>query len=100
MTESNRIEYKRELTDSLEKEVTGKQTTGKTAGKSSPKTTEKILEAMIKNPTISATELAKHLRISYHTIDWNLRKLRKEHSIRRIGPAGGGHWGIIKGDSR
>jgi ATP-dependent DNA helicase RecG len=71
------------------------KTPGKATEKATEKTTEKILAALRENPQDSATELAKKLGISYHTIDWNFRKLRKQQRIRRVGPDKGGHWEVV-----
>jgi ATP-dependent DNA helicase RecG len=64
--------------------------------KTTEKTTEKILVALQEDPGMSATELAEKLGISYHTIDWYFRKLKKTQRIRHVGPDKGGHWEVVK----
>jgi len=48
------------------------------------------------NPRISAQEMVDSLTISERAVEKNLRSLREQGVIRRIGPANGGHWEIIK----
>jgi ATP-dependent DNA helicase RecG len=141
MTESNRIEYKRELTDSLEveylgsgmprilkayprtaytfsthfirtsfpiskdalaleKEVTGEISADETVNNGSEKTREKILNLLIGKQEITTEELSEKLGFSVKGVDWQIAKLKKENLIRRIGPAKGGHWEIIKSGSK
>ncbi|MFN6313843.1 MAG: HTH domain-containing protein [Planctomyces sp.] len=55
-----------------------------------------MLKMIEGNPRISAQEMADSLTISERAIEKNLRSLREQGVIRRIGPANGGHWEIIK----
>jgi len=55
-----------------------------------------ILEAIGKNPHITASELAGILGISERKTKENIKKLKEKALLRRIGPDKGGHWEIIK----
>lgn len=54
-----------------------------------------ILEAISKNPHITALELAGILSISERKTKENIKKLKEKAFLRRIGPDKGGHWKII-----
>ncbi len=56
----------------------------------------KIMEAMQKDPYISAIKLSEVVGISHRKIEANIAKLREKGLVRRIGPAKGGHWEISK----
>ncbi len=73
-----------------------KKYTPKTNKKNRLKTTEKILKAISENSSITMRELSKKLGVSYHTVDWNIRKMRQSVKIKRIGPDKGGYWEILK----
>jgi len=60
----------------------------------------KIMEAMQKDPYISAIKLSEVVGISHRKIESNIAKLKEKGLIRRIGPAKGGHWEISKGRGR
>lgn len=47
------------------------------------------------NPTISIEELAKECTLTRDGINYNIKKLKKEGIIKRIGPDNGGHWEVI-----
>ena len=59
------------------------------------KTVEKILVAIAENPKVSQKQLSELLGISRRGIEWNMKKLRNEGIIRRIGPDRGGFWQVI-----
>lgn len=71
------------------------QTRGKTKGNTKGKTRGKILSLLRNDPSITTTELAKQIGITVNGIEWQLRKLKDQGQIRRIGPANGGHWEVI-----
>jgi len=47
-------------------------------------------------PYITINELAEIVEISPKGVEWQIAKLKKEGRIKRIGPAKGGHWEVIK----
>ena len=60
------------------------------------KTVEKILDAIKSNPKITQNELAEIAGLTRRGIEWNLAKLKEKEIIKRIGPAKGGYWKVIK----
>ncbi len=62
----------------------------------SGKTSGKIIEIIKSNKYITIPELAKIIGVTERSIERNLQKLQKEGKIKRIGPARGGYWKIIK----
>ena len=54
-----------------------------------------IISAILSNPRITQSELAKQLGISVVHVSKNMKKLQLQGIIRRIGPDKGGHWEII-----
>jgi len=60
------------------------------------KTVEKIILAMKKNPKITQKELETITGLKRRGIEWNIKKLKEEGIIKRVGPAKGGHWEVIK----
>ena len=57
-----------------------------------------ILNNIQSNPNITAQELALIAGISKRKIEENLSKLKKLNKLKRIGPAKGGHWEIVKSE--
>lgn len=61
----------------------------------SGKTSGKILEAVLRNNTITIPELAVLIGITERSIERNLQKLQKESKLKRVGPAKGGYWEVV-----
>ena len=68
----------------------------KTTGKATGKTPDLILLLLSKNSAASIPELAEKTEKSERAVERAIRKLREEGRIRRIGPAKGGHWEVVK----
>jgi len=68
----------------------------KTSVITSGKTSGKIIDALNKNCFMTIPELAHMIGISTRSIERNLQKLQKDGRLRRIGPAKGGHWEVLK----
>jgi len=66
-----------------------------TSGKTRGKTREKILGLLATEPDISMDSLAAQLGISAKGVEWQMRRLRANGAIRRVGPAKGGRWEVI-----
>ena len=64
--------------------------------KSSEKSSEKILRHLRAEPTLSAKALAEKLGVSSRAVEKQIDLLKKEGSLRRIGPAKGGYWEVIE----
>ena len=56
----------------------------------------KIIELMKENKYVTTKELSGHIKISTTAIDKNISKLKKKGILKRIGPAKGGYWEVIK----
>ena len=59
---------------------------------------EKIIELIKNDPNISAAAIAEQIGVSSRAVEKQLKKLRDENLIRRVGPDKGGHWEIVKSD--
>ena len=64
--------------------------------KSKEKSKEKILQAIANNPYITTAELSQLTGLSISGIEKNLRQLKEQNKIKRIGPDKGGHWEVVK----
>ncbi len=58
---------------------------------------KKILTLVRENPYVSKREMSESIGISTTAIDKNIASLKKKGLLKRIGPAKGGHWEIVKG---
>ena len=64
-------------------------------GKSKEKSKEKILNLIHQNPSITTKELAEMIGLSIAGIEKNLRQMKENNQIRRVGPDKGGYWEVI-----
>lgn len=60
------------------------------------KTSQKILELIEENPQITTHEMAAVIGIDRRNIHRNIKKLREQGVLCRVGPDKGGRWEIIK----
>ena len=67
-----------------------------TPQKTSQKTPQKILELIEGNPQITTHEMAAIIGIDRRNIHRNIKKLREQGVLCRVGPDKCGHWEIIK----
>jgi len=72
------------------------ETVVKTVGETVAKTVVKILALIKDNPKITRAELATQTDLTIRGVEWNLRKLKDDGAIRRVGSAKGGHWEVDK----
>lgn len=70
------------------------QTTENTTQNTTEKTTEKIIRILKERPYTTAGQLAEELGLTVDGVDYNIRKLKKQGRIVRIGGDKGGHWEI------
>jgi len=56
---------------------------------------QSIIEQIVRNPYVSARELSEIVGISSRKIEENIRKLKDQGVVKRIGPAKGGHWEVL-----
>lgn len=75
-------------------ENTTQKTTQKTTENATEKTTEKIIRILKERPYATAGQLAEELGLTIDGVDYNIRKLKKQGRIVRIGGDKGGHWEI------
>ena len=76
------------------------ETREKTRKKTREKTREKIILSILENPYTTISELAEKLSLTIKGVEWQLKKLKQQDIIRRVGPDRGGHWEIVKKESR
>lgn len=55
---------------------------------------ERILELIQKKPTITTKEIAEEVGISISGVEYNIRKLKDQHQIERVGADFGGFWKV------
>jgi ATP-dependent DNA helicase RecG len=60
-------------------------------------TKERILAEMKTNPKVSGAQLAELLDISTTAVEKNIKQLRDDGLIKRIGGTRG-HWGLVESD--
>jgi len=54
----------------------------------------KILELMTANFRITIPQLAKATGITRKGVEWQLAQLKKDGTLKRVGPRNGGHWAV------
>ena len=54
-----------------------------------------VVELMLANASVSIPEMAEDLGLSTRAVEMQIRKLRDEEVIRRVGGAKGGHWEVL-----
>ncbi len=64
--------------------------------KTSGKTSGKILDILMQDKHLTIPELARFIGVTERSIERNIRKLQDQGLLRRIGPAKGGYWKVIK----
>ena len=60
----------------------------------SGKMSGKILELIKKNPEITSSQLARKTRLTVRSVERNIKELRDQNKIERVGPGNGIHWKI------
>jgi len=55
----------------------------------------KILNLIAENNRITASEIAKYMKVTKRTILRDIEKLKSEKSLERIGSEKGGYWKVI-----
>ena len=67
----------------------------KSREKTPPKSREKILSLLKGNPSLTQSALAERMGLSVKAIEKNIRQLKAEGRLRRVGPDKGGHWEVL-----
>ena len=63
--------------------------------KSREKSREKIINIIRNNPMVTQLELSNMLQISTKAIEKQIKNLKEDGIIRRVGPDKGGHWQVV-----
>ncbi len=66
-----------------------------TREKTGEKTREKIIQLINENPRITTKELAEKTGLTAKGVEWNLKGLKDEKKLRRVGGRKEGYWEII-----
>ena len=69
---------------------------GEKVGEKLTQNQQSIIQEIIHNQSVSARELSEIVGISSRKIEENIKKLKVQGKLKRIGPAKGGYWEIIK----
>jgi len=67
----------------------------KTREKTREKTGEKILKYLAENPAATQNDIVAVIGISVKGVEWNLKALKENGRLRRVGPDKGGHWEVV-----
>ena len=59
------------------------------------KTREKIVKTIGQNPLITTNELSEMLGITVKGVEWQLKQLKSQGIIRRVGADRGGYWEVV-----
>ena len=51
---------------------------------------------MNQNPHINQNELSMELGISIKGVEWQIKRLKDEGVLQRVGPDKGGYWEVMK----
>ena len=60
------------------------------------KTEVNIIALIKENPLITIPELAAKIGLTVKGVEWNIKKLKEDGKLKRIGPAKGGYWEIVE----
>lgn len=60
------------------------------------KTREKLLRVLQDNPYAAADESAAAMGITRKGVEWQIRRLKQEGLLKRIGPDKGGRWEVVE----
>lgn len=60
------------------------------------KTPDLILLALAEQPAMSLSEVAAHIDKSVSAVERAVARLVKQNRLRRVGPAKGGHWEVVR----
>lgn len=62
------------------------------------KSSQKILELLINNPSITIEQMSQDLKLTDRAIKKNIKNLKEQGFLIRVGPDKGGYWEVIKKD--
>lgn len=64
------------------------------------KTVERVWRLMKENPTITTKQIAETIGLSVRAIEENIKKLKRQNRLRRIGGDNGGRWEPIEPEAK
>ena len=64
--------------------------------KTSQKTSQKIIDLIKEDPYISTSKMAEIIGVDRRNIARNIKKLKEQGAVRRVGPDKGGFWEVIE----
>ena len=91
---AHRLSQNKGVSDTISNKMSNKEF--ERVGNNIAETTQKIIELVRNYPEITTEELAEKCGVTKDGIKWQLKKLKSQSIIRRVGPDKGGHWEIIK----
>ena len=62
----------------------------------SQKTSQKIIDLIKEDPYISTSKMAEIIGVDRRNIARNIKKLKEQGAVRRVGPDKGGFWEVIE----
>lgn len=60
------------------------------------KAREKLLRMLRNNPHAATDELAAALGITRKGVEWQIRRMKQDGKLKRIGPDKGGRWEVLQ----
>ena len=93
-----RVEHRVESEKTRVKTRVERETTWVKPRQESEKTRVEIISLLWENPYTTGPELARVTGISKKGIEWQLKRLKEDGVIKRVGPRKGGHWEVIEDD--
>ncbi len=91
-------QYIRSMSDDDKNQGLNEKLTEKTREKSKEtreKTREKIVKTIGQYPSITTTDLSEILGITVKGVEWQLKQLKSQGIIRRVGADRGGYWEVV-----
>lgn len=70
---------------------------GEKRGETLSENRQKIIDAMRSDPSVTHVKLVESIGIGKTNVEKNIRFLKDNGLIRRVGPANGGRWEVLNG---
>jgi len=92
--DTNFEEVGRQFVVTFKRKIPIPETREKTGEKTREKTREKIIQFIRENPQITTKELAEKTGLTAKGVEWNIKSLKDEKKLRRVGGRKEGYWEI------
>jgi ATP-dependent DNA helicase RecG len=89
------IETREETAETRVETIETREETIETREENIVETGEKIIFLVLENPSITGKELAEKIGLTEKGVEWQIRKLKEEGRLQRIGPNKGGKWLVL-----